>query len=137
MEMLEKANEPFKEKHYDSILIRTDWGKRVSWEEERFWLESPYVTEDGGIWIRDYAPKVVGYDIPQDYDIRKIRGMKPGDVIWQPVPEHVLVARQILQIEYLTNLWNIKSPVCTLCALPLATVDRDGTQIRVVAVVED
>lgn len=90
-----------------------------------------------GIWIQNYHPKVVGYDFAQDYAIRNIRTMKPGDPIVQPVHEHVLKQGQILQIEYMTNLWNIGSDICELIALPLNTKHADGSQIRVIAVVEE
>ena len=30
-QMLERANEPFKDKQYDTIIIRSDRGRRVSW----------------------------------------------------------------------------------------------------------
>ena len=39
-EMLEKANEPYKNKHYDSLLIRSDRGKRVSWRTTEYWDNS-------------------------------------------------------------------------------------------------
>ena len=39
-------------------------------------------------------------------------------------------------IEYMTNLWEIKSPTCKLIALPLNTKNADGSQIRVIAVVD-
>lgn len=135
-EMLEKANEPYKDQHFDSLLLRTDRGKKVSWKEKEFWDNSPWVTEDGGEWIKNYAPKVVGYDFPQDYVIR-IREPKPGQDMRQPVHEHVLVEGKILQIEYMQNLLEIKSPVCELVALPLNLQHADGGQIRVVAVVEE
>ena len=135
-EMLEKANEPFKDKHYDSILIRTDRANKVSWKTKDFWDNSQWVTEDGGVWIKNYAPKIVGYDFPQDYVIR-IRAPKPGQDMRQPVHEHVLVEGKILQIEYMTNLWEIKSPTCQLIALPINTQHSDGGTIRVIAVVEE
>ncbi|MGN8818403.1 cyclase family protein [Oribacterium sp. HCP28S3_H8] len=136
-EMLEKANEPFKDQHFDSILIRSDRPKKVSWKTTEFWDNSCYVTEDGAIWIRDYAPRAVGYDFAQDYEIRLIRNRKPGQIITQPVHQHVLVEGQILQFEYITNLWNIKHPTCTLICLPLNTQHANGTQIRLVAVVDE
>lgn len=135
-EMLEKAAAPYAGKHYDSLLLRTDRPKKVSWLEKKFWDDSQWVTEDGGIWIRDYAPKVVGYDFPQDYVIR-IREPKPGQDMRQPVHEHVLVEGKILQIEYMTGLWEIGAPVCKLVALPLNTQHSDGAPIRVIAVTED
>jgi kynurenine formamidase len=110
----------------------------VSWKKLEFWDNSPYVTEDGGEWIRDYHPKVVGYDFAQDYDIRRIRTAKNlKEEIHQPVHEHVLKEGKILQIEYMYNLWSIGSPTCTIVALPLALPDCDGAQIRVIAIVED
>ena len=136
-EMLEKANEPYKDKHFDCILIRSDRGKKVSWKTEAFWDNSCYLTEDAAIWIKNYKPKVVGYDFAQDYEIRLIRTAKPGQIIHQPVHDHVLVEGQILQMEYMTNLWNIGSPTCTLICLPLNTQNANGSQIRVIAVVED
>ncbi len=137
-EMLEKANEPFKDKHYDSLIIGTDRPKKVSFKTTDFWDNAPYLTEDAGIWIQKYAPKVVGYDFPQDYAIREHRFMKPGDPYTpQPVHEHVLKQGEILQIEYMTNLWEIGTPTCQLIALPLNTKQADGSQIRVIAVVEE
>ena len=91
---------PFKDKHYDAIIIRSDRGRRVSWESVEFWDNSCWVSADGGRWIRDYNPKVVGFDFPQDYEIRKIRTAKPEDPIVQPVHDFVLKEGGILMIEY-------------------------------------
>lgn len=135
--MLDKANEPYKDRHFDSILIRSDRGRKVNWKTQDFWDNSCWVDESGAIWIRDYKPKVVGYDFAQDYEIRLIRNRKPGQVIHQPVHDRVLVEGQILQIEYMTNLWNIGSPICTLICLPLNTQNANGSQVRVVAVVDE
>lgn len=86
---------------------------------------------------QNYNPKVVGYDFPQDYEIRNIPKKKKGDPIPQPVHEHVLKQGKILQIEYMNNLWKIGTDVCRLVALPLNTQHADGMQIRVIAVVEE
>ncbi|MDR1179227.1 MAG: cyclase family protein [Spirochaetales bacterium] len=124
-------------KHFDYLILRTDRARKVSWKKPEFWDNSPYVTDDGGEWIRDYHPKVAGYDFPQDYDIRKIRTAKNlKEEIHQPVHDHVLSEGKILQIEYLYNLWSIGAPTCTIVALPLPIPDIDGTQVRVIAIVE-
>lgn len=135
--MLDRANEAYKDRHFDCILIRSDRGRKVSWRTEEFWDNSCWLDESGALWIRDYKPKVVGYDFPQDYEIRLIRHRKPGQIIHQPVHDHVLVEGQILQMEYMTNLWSIGSPTCTLICLPLNTQNANGSQIRVIAVVDD
>mgnify|MGYP003294602202 CR=1 FL=1 len=85
----------------------------------------------------DLRTNTVGYDFPQDYEIRLIRTMKPGDIIVQPVHDRVLKEGKILQIEYMTNLWQIGHDTCQLIALPLNTQNADGSQIRVIAVVEE
>lgn len=98
-QMLERANEPFKDKHYDAIIIRSDRGRKVSWESVEFWDNSCWVSADGGRWIRDYNPKVVGFDFPQDYEIRKIRTVKPEDPIVQPVHDFVLKEVQLRNVK--------------------------------------
>ena len=105
-------------------------------EDMNRWEKLYYVGADGGRWIRDYNPKVVGFDFPQDYEIRKIRTAKPEDPIVQPVHDFVLKEGGILMIEYLTNLWEVGQPTCQLIALPLNTKNADGSQIRVIAVTE-
>jgi len=135
--MLQKANDPYENQHFDTLLIRSDRGKKVSWKEEDFWNNSCYLTEDAAIWIKEYKPIMVGYDFAQDYEIRLIRRRKPGQIITQPVHEHVLVEGKILQMEYLTNLWSINSDTCTLICAPLNTQNANGSQIRVFAVVDD
>lgn len=136
-EMLEAANAPYKDRHFDTLLIRTDRARKSDWNSTAYWDNAPYLTEDAGIWLKNYAPKVVGYDFPQDYSIRQLRTAKPGEVFPQPVHEHVLKQGEILQIEYLTNLWEIGTDICQLIALPLKTQHADGSQIRVIAVVDD
>ena len=136
-EMLEKANEPFKDRHFNTLLIRTDRPKHVSYDSYEYWDTSPWVTEDGGQWLLDYKPKVVGFDFPQDYEIRKLRHLPPGTDTYQPVHDLVLIKGNILMIEYMTNLWEIKSPICEFVSLPLNTQHTDGSQVRCVAIVED
>ena len=135
-EMLENAAKGY-DRHFDYLLLRTDRAKRASFKETVFWDNSPYVTPSGGEWIRDYRPKVVGFDFPQDYDIRKIRTCGNLQEIHQPVHDAVLKQGKILMIEYMTNLWSIGRPTCTIVALPLNIPNIDGTQIRVIALVDE
>ena len=74
--MLEAANAPFADQHFDSLCIRSDRGKKVSWKSPDYWDHSCYLTEDAGIWIRDYKPVLVAYDFAQDYEIRLIKNRR-------------------------------------------------------------
>ena len=136
-QMLEKANEPFRDRHYDTIILRTDRPRKVSWKTHEFWDNSCWVSKEGAEWIKDYKPEMVGYDFAQDYEIRKAPYLKPGESIYQPVHDVVLKEGKILQLEFLTNLWEIGQPTCTLIALPLKLNHADGGQVRAIAVVEE
>lgn len=136
-EMLDAANEPFKDMHFNTLLLRTDRPRHRSYDSHEYWDSAPYVTEDGGQWILDYGPKVVGFDFPQDFEIRKLRHLPAETDTWQPVHDLVLIEGNILMIEYLTNLWEIKSPICQFIALPLNTQHTDGSQVRCIAIVDE
>lgn len=136
-DMLEDANKYYEDKHFDTLIIRSDRPKKVSWETKEFWDNSCRVSKDGAEWIKNYNPKVVGFDFPQDYEIRKIRKVGPKDPIYQPLHDIVLKEGKILMIEYLTNLWSVGSDICKLVMLPLKTTVQDGSQIRVIAITEN
>lgn len=136
-DMLEAANAPFRQMHYNTLLIRTDRPRHVDYYTHEYWDTAPYVTEDGGQWLLDYHPKVVGFDFPQDYEIRKLRHLPPGVDTHQPVHDLVLIRGNILMIEYMTNLWEIRSPICQFIALPLNTQHTDGAQCRCIAIVDE
>ncbi len=130
-EMLSKAFEG--KQHKDILILRTDWPKKVSWETYEFWDNAPYVTDDGAQWLFNHHPKLVGFDFPQDHDIRLIR-LTPEAKRKMPVHQYVL-ANGILMIEYLTNLWEIPGSVCEIVALPLKLEKADGAPTRVIALV--
>jgi len=135
--MLEEANAPYKDQHFDSLIIRTDWPKKYSWRTREFWDVSCFVTKDGGEWIRDYAPNLVGYDFAQDYEIRKVPELGPKEGIYQPVHDAVLKEGKILQVEFLTDLWKVGQPIFQLIVLPLKIDHTDGGQVRAIAVTEE
>ena len=131
-EVLEKASRGTE--HHDILILRTELGKRISWETMDFWDESPYVTKDGAKWIHAYNPKVVGFDFPQDHDIRLYR-FKPESECEHPCHSNIL-EKGILMIEYLTNLWEVPGNTCAVAGLPLKLEQADGAPIRVVAFVD-
>jgi arylformamidase len=119
--------------HKDILILRTDWPQKVSWETYDFWDNSPYVTEDGAKWLFSQQPKVVGFDFPQDHDIRLMR-LTPEAKRRLPVHDYVL-GNDILMIEYLTNLWEIPGDKCEIVALPLKLEKADGAPTRVIALI--
>lgn len=85
------------------------------------------------MYIKELGPKVVGFDFPQDYDIRRAAEMREQDVDF--TTHEYLLKNEILMIEYMNNLWELQKDVVDIVALPIAIRNADGAQIRVVAIV--
>lgn len=131
-EMLERA--VGNRKMNKMIFLRTDWGKQRNWESKQFWDDAPYMTKDAAVFIRELSPKVVGFDFPQDYDIRRASLMPEAEVDFTTHEE--ILKHGILMIEYMNGLWNLKKDEVDVVALPLPIPYADGAQIRVVAIEE-
>lgn len=131
-EMLKKAIGD--DKNYKIILIKTSWGKKISWETTDYWDKAPYMTEEAAKFIRDLKPNIVGFDFPQDYDIRKLRFTDEHEC-FLTTHEYIL-KNDILMIEYLTNMWEVDKKIIDIVALPVALKEADGAQIRVLAIFE-
>jgi arylformamidase len=51
----------------DIIVIRTDWTDRAWGDFPRFYVGSPYLTEDGADWLLERAPKAIVFDFFEEY----------------------------------------------------------------------
>lgn len=129
-EMLKKALG--EDKNYKIIFIKTCWEQKTDWKTIDYWDNAPYMTEDAAKFIRDLKPNIVGFDFPQDYDIRKLRFVDEHEC-FLTTHEYIL-KNNILMIEYLTNMWKIDKKIIDIVALPVALEKADGAQIRVIAI---
>lgn len=121
----------------DIALLRTDWPRRVSVDEERFWRDAPFTAADACHWLVERGVKAVGYDYPPDYSVRTSifepnRKVLPEDC----TTHHIFFPAGITVIEYLTNLHRIGAARCRFLALPLALDQADGSPVRAVALVD-
>ena len=138
-----KANEPItdkmlaeslgEEKPNKIILIKTCWEQKTDWTKTDYWDNAPYMTKEASIFIRDLKPNVVGFDFPQDYDIRRLRFVDEHEC-YLTTHEYILKS-DILMIEYMTNMWNVDKKEIDFIGLPIALKGADGGQIRAVAIV--
>lgn len=113
-----------------AIFLKTEWGAKCPWDAEDFWDKAPYITTDGAEYIKSFSPSIVGFDFPQDYDIRKLRYVDDEKTL-NMVSHEVLLKNDILMIEYMTNMWEVTAKHARLYALPLNLPHADGAQIRV------
>lgn len=116
----------------DIVLLRSDLGRRYSWETPEFWDQSPYLTREAAEWFLPRRPKAVGYDFPQDYVIRDMRHRVPD--VEEYVVHQTFLRNNILNVEYLTNLDQISRPRVQVFILPLKLETGEGAPARAVAV---
>ena len=121
----------------DIVLLRTDWPRRVSVAEERFWREAPYTGRSACDWLIARRVKAVGYDYPPDYTVRTSIFEKSRHVAREDcTTHHAFFPAGIVVIEYLTHLDEIGVPRCGFVALPLKIEGADGSPVRAIALVE-
>ena len=135
----------------DVVLLRTDWPRKTSVEEPRFWKEGPFTGPTGCQWLIARGVKAVGYDYPPDQCIRDTIPERPRSAPERPrsaatprrkpgrdeYTTHALFfPAGITVIEYLTNLDRVRAPRCRFIALPLAVEGADGSPVRAIAIVE-
>jgi kynurenine formamidase len=121
----------------DIVLLWTDWPRRMSVGDVRFWREGPYTGRSGCQWLIDRGAKAVGYDYPPDQCIRDTVAEPRRKPARDEYTTHAMFfPAGITVIEYLTNLEQIRAPRCRFIALPLKIEGADGSPVRAIALVE-
>lgn len=116
------------------LLVKSCRARKVDWSGTDFWDTSPYITRDGAVWLRETGARVIGFDFPQDHDIRLIR--TKGEASIDMTTHDELLAKGVIMIEYLTNMWAFDADEVKFIGLPLNLRNADGAPIRAVAVIE-
>ncbi len=105
------------------ILIRTDHIK--VWPNFKYWTEGPCLSKEAADWLVSKKPSCIGYDFFQDIKGPEGKGF----------PLHtVILGAGICQLEYLSNLDQIKQDKFLLVALPLKIVGAEAALARVIAI---
>lgn len=104
------------------VLLRTDWGKH--YPDEIFFKMFPQLTIDAAEWIAGTGIELLGLETPslntKDYSII----------------HRILLEKEIVILEGMTNIKAIPSDEAFLIALPLKIRHGDGSPVRAVALCE-
>lgn len=102
------------------IVLHTGWSKQ--WTAANYFSEYPAIGVDAARFLVDCGVDLVGVDTPS--------------VDYPPYATHfVILGANLLIVENLTNLEQISQEQFHFMALPLKITGRDGSPVRVVAVV--
>lgn len=107
----------------DSFLIRTDWYKNVHTSKYR--NELPRISEELANWCVTHKVKMLGVEPPSVADVNNLE---------EVTRIHKILLKDVIIIEGLANLDQLKSKSVELIALPLKIADGDGAPARVIAI---
>jgi arylformamidase len=107
----------------DSLLIRTDWSLKINTESYRNHL--PRISEDLAIWCIENRVKILGVEPISVADVNNLD---------EVTKIHKILLGDVIVIEGLCNLGEIKSEYVSLVALPLKIKNGDGSPCRVIAI---
>lgn len=108
----------------DFVLFYTGWQHK--WNTESYFDEFPTLTQEAANWLANLDLKALGFDV---ISVDKMTDMT--------LPNHnILLKKEILIIENMTNLDQLISKTFELNCIPLKIEDSDGSPVRAFARVE-
>jgi len=100
------------------VVVSSGWEKQ--WGRPEYFTQHPVITPDAADFLIECGVHLVGVDFPS--------------VDRDPFLTHVaLLSHNVLILENLTNLTEIRAPAFQLVAVPLKFTGRDGSPVRAIA----
>ncbi|MBK5242803.1 cyclase family protein [Clostridium sp.] len=115
---------PYEEKikNVEFIIIKTGWSKY--WGEKRYFESFPALSEESAKWLSQFNLKGIGID-----------AISIDDMDSTTFAVHkILMPKNIIIIENLTNLDSISSENFILSILPLKNKEADGSPVRAISI---
>lgn len=114
----------------DFILFYTGWQHK--WKTDAYFANCPTLTPEAAKWLTMFQLKGIGFDA---FSVDPI--ISAHIVTEENLPNHhILLGKEILLIENLTNLDQLPSTPFAFQCLPLNIENADGSPVRAIAVVE-
>ena len=109
-------------KKVDFLIIKTGWSKY--WGDKRYYEDFPSLSEKSAKWLSAFNLKGIGIDAIS------IDDMKSNSF----AVHKILMPKNILIIENLTNLDSINDEYFILSVLPLKNKNADGSPVRAISI---
>ncbi|MGB7325283.1 MAG: cyclase family protein [Rubripirellula sp.] len=106
------------------LLFRTDWYTRFGTDEYRNSL--PRISTDLARWLVDHEVAMIGVEPPSVADVNSI------DEVTEV--HEILFRGNVLIVEGLANLDQIRSTIVDFIALPMKITGGDGSPVRAIAI---
>lgn len=106
----------------DSLLIRTDWSQHIG--QAKYRNKLPRISEELAQWCVQYQVRMLGVEPPSVADVNNLEEVTNI--------HNILLGGDVIIIEGLMNLDQIKKESVMLVALPLKIKGGDGAPARVI-----
>jgi kynurenine formamidase len=115
----------------DFILFITGW--QYKWKTKDYFSDSQIPTIEAAKWLTKFKLKGIGID---SFSVDKI--VSAESVTSENLPNHhILLGKEILLIESLTNLDKLPDRVFSFQCLPLNIENADGSPVRAIAMINE
>lgn len=109
-------------KNVEFLIIKTGWSKY--WGDKKYYEDFPYLSEQSAEWLSQFKLKGIGIDAISIDDIKSSAF----------AVHKILMTKDIIIIENLTNLDSIGEDYFFLSIMPLKNKDADGSPVRAVSI---
>ncbi len=117
--------------HIDFILFFTGW--QYKWNTKEYFEDCPIPTREAANWLATFKLKGIGFDA---FSVGKIISAKK--ITSENMPNHyILLEKEILLIENLTNLDKLPDSIFSFQCLPLNIENADGSPVRAIAMIDE
>lgn len=109
-------------KKVEFLIIKTGWSKY--WGQQEYYDDFPSLTEESAKWLSEFKLKGIGIDAISIDDIKSTTF----------AVHKILMPKDIIIIENLTNLDSISNEYFILSIMPLKNKDADGSPVRAISI---
>ena len=115
---------PYEEKikNAEFIIIKTGWSKY--WGDKKYYEDFPSLSEESAKWLSQFNLKGIGIDAISIDDMNSTTF----------AVHKILMPKNIIIIENLTNLDSISNEYFILSILPLKNKNADGSPVRAISI---
>ncbi len=115
----------------DFILFFTGW--QYKWNTKEYFDNCPIPTEEAAKWLTKFKLKGIGFDA---FSVDKV--VSAQIVTPENLPNHyILLAKDIILIENLTNLDRLPNGIFSFQCFPLNIEKADGSPVRAIAMINE
>jgi len=111
-------------KNVEFVLFNAGWSAK--WQKEEYFEDFPVLSNEAAKWLTGFKLKGIGLDsisLDKVYDVELIN-------------HHIVLEKEILIIENMTNMDSLPAGEFILHCLPLKIEKADGSPVRAVALVD-